>query len=118
MAIIKKIKESLIDNKYEWKHKRSSKWPSVRNAFLEKNQKCAFCNGKESLEVHHIKPFHIDPALELDYSNLIVLCESKKYGVNCHLFFGHLGNYKKENPSILEDINFWKEKFNFLSKLI
>ncbi len=111
MAIVKKIKESLIDNKYDWKHKRSSKWPAVRKSFLEENPTCAFCGGKDSLEVHHIKPFHLDPSLELDLSNLIALCESKKYGVNCHLFFGHLGNYRRENTSILEDIKIWRTKF-------
>jgi hypothetical protein len=111
MAILQKIKESIIEEKYDWKHKRSSSWPKVRKDFLDKNPVCAFCGGKESLEVHHIKPFHLDPSLELDNANLIVLCESKKYGVNCHLFFGHLGNYKKENINIKEDIEFWKEKF-------
>jgi hypothetical protein len=109
--MIKKIKEVLIDRKYEWSKSRSSKWPEVRKAHLQKNPTCSVCGSKEAVEVHHIKPFHIAPELELDESNLISLCESKKYGVNCHLFFGHLGNYKAENLNVVEDVSLWQERF-------
>lgn len=109
--MISKIKEVLLDKKYDWSKNRSSKWPEVRKAHLKENPECAVCGSKTSVEVHHIKPFHIAPELELESTNLISLCESKKYGVNCHLFFGHLGNYRAENLNIIEDVSIWKEKF-------
>ncbi len=108
---IKEIKEVLIDGKREWSQKRSSKWPSIRQAHLKENPSCAVCGGKSDVEVHHIRPFHLAPELELESSNLISLCEAKKYGVNCHLFFGHLGNYKSENLHLLDDVMVWQERF-------
>ena len=69
---------------------------------------CAVCSGTASLEVHHIVPFHIDATKELDPSNLITLCESKKNGVNCHLFFGHLGNYKRVNVQVVTACLYFK----------
>ena len=109
---IKEIKEVLIDGKRSWSQKRSSDWPSVRQAHLKENPTCAACGGESGVEVHHIKPFHLAPELELDPKNLVSLCESKKYGVNCHLFFGHLGNYQVENPHVLEDVKRCKKRFS------
>lgn len=82
---------------------RSSEWPKVRREHLKMFPKCAVCDGRSKVEVHHIVPFHVDRSLELNPSNLITLCESKKHGINCHLFVGHLGNYSKasRNPVIL-----------------
>ncbi len=77
--------------------RRSSQWPRVRSEYLEKHPRCAACGGTESLEVHHIIPFHIAPDLELEHSNLMTLCRRKKYGIHCHLFIGHKGNYRKVN---------------------
>lgn len=91
-------------------HKRSSKWASVRRRHLKTNPECALCGGTAKLNVHHIKPFHVYPELELEPTNLITLCEDKGGGVYCHLFFGHLGDYKSINVDILEDIKHWKEK--------
>lgn len=68
------------------------------------------CGGRKMVEVHHKVPFHVDPARELDPANLITLCESKKGGVNCHLFLGHLGNYKHANPTVAEDAANWAAK--------
>jgi 5-methylcytosine-specific restriction endonuclease McrA len=90
--------------------KRSSKWASVRKEFLLKNPTCSLCGGKSDLEVHHIKPFHLHPELELDLNNLITLCESKKNGINCHLAFGHLGSYKSVNKDVVEDTKKWNNK--------
>lgn len=89
--------------------KRSSKWPKARKEFLAKNKSCAVCGGKKKLEVHHIKPFHAHPELELDPSNLIILCEGQKE-VNCHLWFGHLGNYQSFNENIVKDAADWSDK--------
>jgi 5-methylcytosine-specific restriction protein A len=87
--------------------KRSSKWPKVRKAFIEKNGACAVCGGKKHLEIHHKSPFHKHPELELDPSNLIALCEG---GINCHLAFGHLGNYRSFNQDVEQDAVVWKDK--------
>lgn len=59
------------------------------------------CGGTKNLEVHHVKPFHIDPTLELDPTNLITLCE--EMSKECHLKKGHLGNWKKVNENVLSD---------------
>lgn len=90
--------------------KRSSRWPSVRRAFLAKNPVCAMCGGRKKLEVHHIRPFHEAPELELEESNLIVLCESKSWGVVCHQFVGHLGTYTRANPQVRDDAAYWAGK--------
>ena len=91
--------------------KRSSKWPTVRKNHLKEHPSCAVCGGTKKLEVHHIKSFCEFPELELEPTNLITLCESKnKGGLNCHLIFGHLANYKLSNPTVAEDAKVWCEK--------
>ena len=89
---------------------RSPKWESVRKAHLKDHPKCEVCEGTKQLNVHHIKPFHLHPELELEPTNLITLCECLSYGVNCHLLVGHLGNYKNVNPSSVEDSKIWNGK--------
>jgi hypothetical protein len=89
---------------------RSSKWATVRRAHLVLNPTCAVCGGKDAIEVHHIRPFHLHPDLELDPANLVTLCEAKKDGVNCHLFAGHLGNFKSFNVDVLTDAQQWSAK--------
>lgn len=91
-------------------NKRSSSWPKVRKAFLA-GKACAVCGGKKKLEAHHMMPFHLDPARELDPSNLIALCEGSKE-VNCHLFVGHLGNFKGLNPDVTVDAATWCKKLD------
>lgn len=89
---------------------RSSHWPIVRKAFLARNPTCAVCGGTAKLEAHHIRPFHLDSSLELNEANLIALCENKKDGINCHLAFGHLGNFKSFNVNVVADAAEWNEK--------
>lgn len=89
---------------------RSSKWPSVRKKHLESNPACAVCGGTEKVEVHHVRPFHLHPELELDLSNLVTLCESGKGGMNCHLAIGHLGSFKSFNADIETDAATWSAK--------
>ena len=88
---------------------RSPEWNKVRKAHLKKDPQCELCNSKSDLEVHHIVPFSIDKKLELSPSNLITGCRSKRFGFNCHLVIFHGGNFKWENPNILEDIKKAKE---------
>lgn len=53
--------------------------------------------------MHHIEPVSVNPAREFDPSNLITLCESYENGVNCHLFFGHGGDWASYNPRVVAD---------------
>jgi 5-methylcytosine-specific restriction endonuclease McrA len=96
--------------------KRSSKWPALRKAFIKTWPQCAVCRSTAKLEVHHIIPFHIEPSLELLESNLITLCENQKNGVNCHLLFGHLGNYKSYNKNVKKDCHAWLVKLRLRPK--
>ena len=115
MEIVKTVIE-IAQGKRTWNQKRSKLWPKIRDMFIKKYRKCAICGGSKKLEVHHKKPFHLYPELELDNNNLVVLCENKKYGANCHLLFGHLGNYKRYNPNIDEDIILWNSKLKLNKK--
>jgi len=94
------------------KTKRSSQWESLRLKWLQHHPCCAVCGSTSKLEVHHIKPFHTHPELELDPGNLVTLCENKKKGINCHLFAGHLGNYKTINVNLRMDVNYLNSMIN------
>ena len=107
--ILKNIKDS-IQGKAALGSIRSNKWPTARKHHIAKNPTCAACGGKDKLEVHHIKPFHMDPSLELEPTNLLTLCESKSFGVVCHLHYGHLGDYKRVNPDVVKDAAIWNKK--------
>lgn len=84
------------------KAKRSSHWPTVQKHFLAKHPVCAICNSITNLNVHHKKPFHLHPELELDESNLITLCMSE---MACHLMIGHGDNFKAYNPEVVVDVD-------------
>jgi len=81
---------------------RSRHWPAVRSHWIRVNGECAACGAKTNLQVHHIKPFHLEPSLELAYTNLITLCETP-FGPGCHLTVGHLGSFKNVNPTSVLD---------------
>jgi len=87
---------------------RSNHWHTVRKEHLNSYGVCAVCGGKDKLQVHHKKPFHSHPELELDLNNLITLCEHS--GRDCHLVFGHLQSFKSYNPNVEEDSKIWNEK--------
>ena len=96
--------------------RRSPKWIKVRSRHLQKHPQCEVCGGTKKLNVHHIKPYNHYPQLELEPENLVTLCEAKLKGVNCHLWFGHLGNYKKINCNVLDDCTLWKLKLHSINK--
>lgn len=87
---------------------RSPEWPAVRKAFLEKHPVCAACGKTKliGLQVHHKKPFHLFPDLELEPSNLMTLCDDPQ----CHLLIGHLDNFKSYNPTAETDAAIWLDK--------
>lgn len=109
MKIFKHIKD-VIQQKTQWGVTRSNEWPTVRKHHLAQSPSCVLCGGKKKLEVHHIKPFHLHPQLELDPTNLITLCEAKNDGINCHLLFGHLGSFKSFNKGVKTDAQVWYQK--------
>lgn len=80
---------------------RSSKWSEVRYSFLKTNPTCAACGGTSNLQVHHKKPFHLFPALELDPTNFITLCECPNR--LCHIRVGHSWDWSMWNPNVVED---------------
>ena len=79
---------------------RSPSWPRIQKIHLKQNPFCAACGSKVRLQVHHIKPYHLYPELELVPSNLISLCMGKN---ECHLLIGHGDNFKAYNANVVED---------------
>jgi hypothetical protein len=80
---------------------RSPEWHRVEKEHLAKEPECQWCGATACLQVHHIKPFHLAPELELDPDNLITLCEEGGY-LNCHLTHGHHGDFRDFNLQIRE----------------
>jgi len=77
---------------------RSSKWPELRRKWLVKQPECQCCKKITKLEVHHIRPVHLYPELELDETNLITLCENPT--MNCHFIMGHCLNWLAWNSHV------------------
>jgi 5-methylcytosine-specific restriction endonuclease McrA len=82
----------------------------VRRAHLAKHGECAVCGETREhlLNVHHKKPFHLHPELELEPTNLITLCEEPHK--NCHLWVGHLGHWRSWNEHVERDAKVWRER--------
>lgn len=91
---------------------RSPEWPAVAHAHLAKEPGCRVCGHQgQGLQVHHIKPFHLYPELELDPNNLITLCELR--GRDHHLLIGHLDDWASYNPQVRTDVTkYHKENAN------
>ncbi len=83
-------------------HERSPQWGRVEKQHLLREPVCAACGYQgRGLQVHHIKPFHLHPALELDPNNLITLCEIPER--DHHLLIGHLDNWESYNMHVRRD---------------
>ena len=80
---------------------RSPQWPALEKKMLAEHPFCAACGSSMKLQVHHKRPFHLHPELELDPTNLIVLCE--QYGVDCHINIGHGDSFAAYNPNVERD---------------
>lgn len=78
--------------------KRSPKWRKFCKEFL-KGKACAACGKAESLQLHHIYPFHLFPERELDETNVIPLC-SGPGETDCHLMIGHGDNFRAYVPIV------------------
>jgi len=87
--------------------KRHKDWPKIRMEHIKLFGKCYVCRKTKKLQVHHIIPFNIAPDLELNPDNLITLCTNN---MNCHLIFGHKGNYRETNDDCVDDSVYWRRK--------
>lgn len=77
---------------------RSPRWERVRDEHLAKEPECRACGRAHTLQVHHRKPFHLHPELELDPDNLMTLCAL------CHLCLGHCGDWRLFNAQVDMDV--------------
>lgn len=66
---------------------RSPQWPKVEAEHKRKENSCRCCGTRNNLQVHHIKPYHKFPELELEDSNLMTVCQ------NCHFVICHENNW-------------------------
>ncbi len=90
-------------------HKRSPEWARVAKEHRLREPACVACGYKgKGLQVHHIKPFHLHPHLELDPHNLITLCEAK--GRDHHLLLGHLDEWESYNEHVRNDVRHFAHK--------
>lgn len=80
---------------------RSPHWPAVRRVWLHAHPTCAACGGTLDVQVHHVRPFHLFPELELDPANFVTLCE--RVGTDHHLHYGHHGDWHDFNPNVRAD---------------
>lgn len=80
--------------------KRSDQWPALRDEVIAEEGECQYCGATKLLQGHHIMPFHINPALELDKANVICLCMTP--GEECHFVQGHKRNWLTYEPNIRE----------------
>jgi hypothetical protein len=79
---------------------RSSQWEHARLAHMQIEAVCQWCGSDKHLEVHHIKPFHEHPELELDQKNMITLCRF------CHFTIGHNCDWSRENIYVRKDCEY------------
>jgi hypothetical protein len=96
------------------KKKRSSKWSSLQKDFLQSHPVCEICGTNKHLQVHHKKPFHLYPELELEESNLVTLCMDKK---ECHLRIAHGSSWRYYVPRIGEFIEILKKDLSKFKKI-
>lgn len=76
---------------------RSPRWSSWLKRFLV-GKTCVVCGADDDLTGHHVIPFHEDPSLELDESNVEPVCRDV-----CHLLIGHLKDWRLTNKHFRED---------------
>lgn len=92
-----KIASGII-REYKKQLSRSHEWPATRRRYLINHNSCEACGGTKLLQVHHKKPFHLFPELELDQTNLITLCQWNL----CHLYLGHGDHWDYYVPNVSE----------------
>ena len=86
---------------------RSNKWPALRDKLVKETGECLACGTKKELTCHHIIPFSKNKKLELEESNLVVLCDT------CHFVFGHLKSWKSYNANVIKDSREYRLKVEY-----
>jgi hypothetical protein len=86
---------------------RAPGWKVLAIAWLAENPRCAACGRTEDVVPHHVMPYHLYPELELDWRNLVTLCEWRT--LNCHLWLGHAGNWSDWNPYVRTDAETFRQ---------
>ena len=74
---------------------RSPHWPALEHQHLQQFPECQVCGTREHCEVHHVKPFHLFPELELSPDNLLTLCRVH------HFWHGHYGDWAAWAPHVV-----------------
>jgi 5-methylcytosine-specific restriction enzyme A len=74
----------------------------AKKAYIKSHMECALCGSQKGLEVHHIKPVHVDITMACDHDNMITLCDGL-LNKGCHWKWGHFENFSSgSNPNIRE----------------
>lgn len=76
---------------------RSPKWPAVLKKFLKLHPTCEGC-GRKAETAHHVVPFHVESARELDPTNLVAVC------IPCHFCLAHLNCWNLWATTAREDL--------------
>ena len=96
-SIYEEDSEAHVEHEPGMLEARSGEWRAVRMAHIRDSPECIACGKREQLYVHHIIPYHVNPKLELERSNLATFC------FDHHLGIGHNGNWKHYNLRCVED---------------
>lgn len=94
---------------------RSPDWPPARRDHLRREPACLITgiDDPKRLNVHHIKPYHEFPELELEQANMITLAEAS---INIHFLIGHGGrSWLDYNPNIRKQIRRLREWYKMLT---
>ena len=113
---VEQIAESVVETGEEvLESERSGSWPTVRNKYVAEHPVCEACGTDQNLNVHHIKPFHEHPELELDFGNLITLCREHHFTIG-HDPDGPNGperpNWKSSNPDVRQDCRQFRDSLS------
>jgi hypothetical protein len=80
---------------------RSPGWGPFQREWIREHGTCVACGGTKFLQVHHKKPYHRFPELELCKDNAMTLCMAPARF--CHLLIGYSGDFCCWNPHAEED---------------
>lgn len=86
-----------MENNSKYKFDNPRKWLNIQREKRRLNPKCQICGSTEKIQIHHIIPTSHDYSKVYDLSNLVSLCGGYR---NCHLYHGHLGNFKNYNINL------------------
>lgn len=76
---------------------RDKRWAKESKQYLADNPHCVVCGTSDYCVVHHLKPFHLFPELEMCPMYWRTVCETPSH--NDHFAVGHLFNWTNYNES-------------------